>query len=99
MNLNEQKIGFLGAGKMASAIIRGLLRYGISADNISAGEKYPPSADSARKDFGIYVTEDNGEVVRRSDIVVIAVKPKDIEDALSTPATLKTNFSFQLQPA
>lgn len=84
MKLNEQKIGFLGAGKMASAIIRGLLKYGIAPENICAGERWAPAAETARKDFGIYVTEDNAEVVRRSDILVIAVKPKDIAEALST---------------
>ncbi|MDV0446815.1 Pyrroline-5-carboxylate reductase [Methanosarcinaceae archaeon Ag5] len=84
MKLNEQKIGFLGAGKMASAIIRGLLKSGISKENICAGEKYEPSAEVARKDFGIFVTADNAEIVKRSDVLIIAVKPKDIAEALST---------------
>ncbi|MCL2863575.1 MAG: pyrroline-5-carboxylate reductase [Methanimicrococcus sp.] len=83
MALKEQKIGFLGAGKMASAIIKGLIKYGIDPANICAGEVYPPSAEAARKDFGIYVTNDNAEVVKKSDIVIVAVKPKDIEAALS----------------
>lgn len=89
MTLQEKKIGFLGAGKMASGIIKGLLKYGISPDNICAGEKYPPSAETARKEFGIYVTDDNSEIVRRSDILIIAVKPKDIEEALSTAGDTK----------
>ncbi|MDV0446092.1 Pyrroline-5-carboxylate reductase [Methanimicrococcus sp. At1] len=84
MTLNEKKIGFLGAGKMASAIIKGLLKSGIAPENISAGERWAPAAEAARKEFGIYVTDDNADVVQRSDILLIAVKPKDIEDALST---------------
>ncbi|WNY28956.1 Pyrroline-5-carboxylate reductase [Methanimicrococcus stummii] len=84
MTLKEQKIGFLGAGKMASAIIKGLLKYGISPENIAAGERWTPAAEAARKDFGIFVTDDNADVVRRSDILIIAVKPKDIAEALST---------------
>ena len=83
MTLKEQKIGFLGAGKMASAIIIGLLKYGIAPENICAGEVYPPSAEAARKEFGIYVTDKNAEVVKSADIIIIAVKPKDIEAALS----------------
>jgi len=83
MTLKEQKIGFLGAGKMASAIIKGLLKYGISPKDICAGEVYLPSAEAARKEFGIYVTDNNAEIVKSSDIVVIAVKPKDIAAALS----------------
>ncbi|WNY25802.1 pyrroline-5-carboxylate reductase [Methanolapillus millepedarum] len=88
MKLNEQKIGFLGAGKMASAIIRGLLKSGIPKENIFAGEKYEPSAEIARKDFGIFVTADNADVVNRADILIIAVKPKDIAAALSTAGSL-----------
>lgn len=83
MTLKEKNIGFLGAGKMASALIRGLLEYGVSPDNISAGERYPPAMEAARQKFDIYVTGDNSEVVRRSDVLIIAVKPNDIAEALS----------------
>ncbi|MDR0767986.1 MAG: pyrroline-5-carboxylate reductase [Methanosarcinales archaeon] len=96
MTLTEQKIGFLGAGKMASAIIKGLLEYGIMPDNIAAGEHWAPAADAARKEFGIYVTENNAEVVKRSDILIIAVKPKDIEGALSTAGDTKNKLFISI---
>ncbi len=96
MTLKEQKIGFLGAGKMASAIIKGLLKYGVSPENIAAGERWAPAADAARKEFGIYVTEDNADVVRRSDILIIAVKPKDIEEALSTAGDTKDKLFISI---
>jgi pyrroline-5-carboxylate reductase len=96
MTLKEQKIGFLGAGKMASAIIKGLLKYGISPENIAAGERWAPAADAARKEFGIYVTENNADVVKRSDILIIAVKPKDIEEALSTAGDTKDKLFISI---
>lgn len=96
MTLKEQKIGFLGAGKMASAIIKGLLKYGVTPENIAAGERWPPAADAARKEFGIHVTEDNAEVVKRSDILIIAVKPKDIEEALSTAGDTKDKLFISI---
>jgi len=96
MTLKEQKIGFLGAGKMASAIIKGLLKYGIAQDNIAAGEYFEPTAEAVRKEFGIYVTKDNAEVVKRSDILIIAVKPKDIEKALSTAGNVKDKLFISI---
>ncbi len=96
MTLKEKKIGFLGAGKMASAIIKGLLKYGVSPENITAGERWAPAAETARKEFGIYVTEDNAEVVKRSDILIIAVKPKDIEEALSTAGDTKDKLFISI---
>lgn len=96
MTLKEQKIGFLGAGKMASAIIRGLIRYGIAPDRICAGERWQPAADAAQKEFGIYVTSDNADVVARSDILILAVKPKDIEEALATAGSLKNKLFISI---
>ena len=96
MTLKEQKIGFLGAGKMASAIIKGLLKYGISPDNITAGEYWAPTAEAVRQEFGIYVTENNAEVVKNSDILILAVKPKDIEKALSTAGDVKNKLFISI---
>ncbi|WNY27722.1 pyrroline-5-carboxylate reductase [Methanolapillus ohkumae] len=96
MKLDEQKIGFLGAGKMASAIIRGLIKSGISKDNICAGEKYEPASETARKDFGIFVTGDNAEIVKRSDVLILAVKPKDIAAALSTAGSLENKLFISI---
>lgn len=96
MTLKEQKIGFLGAGKMASAIIKGLLKYGVSPANITAGERWAPAAEAARKEFGIFVTEDNADIVKRSDILIIAVKPKDIEEALSTAGDTKDKLFISI---
>ena len=69
------KIGFVGAGNMGSAIIRGILNKGfLSADNILISRKRPElSAGFAA--VGVTVLKDNVELVRLSDIIVLAVKP------------------------
>ena len=69
------KIGFVGAGNMGSAIIRGILNKGfLSADNILISRKRPElSAGFAAA--GVTVLKDNVELVRLSDIIVLAVKP------------------------
>jgi pyrroline-5-carboxylate reductase len=96
MTLENKKIGFLGAGKMSSAIIRGLIKFGVPSENISAGERWAPAAETARKEFGIYVTEDNSDIVKRSDILIIAVKPKDIGEALSTAGDTKNKLFISI---
>ena len=75
--LTSKTIGFIGSGNMGEALIKGLL----GSDSIEAGQI---TASDVRKDrlahiqesYGIETNEDNREVVRRSDIVVLSVKPQ-----------------------
>lgn len=77
--------GFIGAGKMASALIRGLIRAGLAApQSIWASDPHEPARESIAVDAGINVTDDNAEVARLSDVLVIAVKPQAMRGALDT---------------
>lgn len=77
--------GFIGAGKMASALIRGLVRAGLAnAQTIHAADPHEPARQAISRDAGIHGTIDNAEVVRRSHVVVIAVKPQAIAAALES---------------
>jgi pyrroline-5-carboxylate reductase len=78
------KIGFLGAGKMARALAGGLVRGGIAnAEDITCSSR---STDSAHAFLnllpGARWTGDNGELTRTSDLVVLAIKPQQIPEAL-----------------
>jgi len=76
------RIGFLGAGVMASALIDGMLRAGtISADRIIASDPYSLSREKLIQK-GARSTEDNAEVVRTSDVIIIATKPDVVGIAL-----------------
>ncbi|KAJ1618469.1 pyrroline-5-carboxylate reductase [Pavlovales sp. CCMP2436] len=75
------KFGFVGAGMMAGAMIRGLVKANVvAAPNIMASDAYQPSLDALSKELGIAVTLDNKEVARASDVVVIAVKPGQVQE-------------------
>ena len=75
--LKTKKIGFLGGGNMADAIIKGLISSSfIEAKNIIASDIILPHLEHLRQDYKIKTTKDNREVVAKSDIVVIAVKPQ-----------------------
>ncbi|CAI2357677.1 unnamed protein product [Caenorhabditis sp. 36 PRJEB53466] len=79
------KIGFIGAGKMAQALARGLINSGrITADNIIASS---PKRDDFLleqcKAMGLNTTHENAEVVQKSDVIFLAVKPPHVSKVAS----------------
>lgn len=79
----NKTVGFLGAGKMAGAIIKGLLSSKLfKSEQIIAAEINKINAEKAKQEFGIKVTEDCAEVVKISDIIVIATKPFVVKELL-----------------
>ena len=75
------KLGFVGAGMMAGAMIRGLIKANVvSAANLTASDSYAPSLDALSKELGISTTQDNKEVARNADVIVIAVKPAQVQE-------------------
>lgn len=69
------KLGFIGCGNMASAIIGGILSSGIvSEEEIIASNKSDKSLEKT-KELGINTTKDN-KLVAKSDIVFLTVKPQ-----------------------
>jgi pyrroline-5-carboxylate reductase len=72
-------IGFLGAGNMAEAIVKAALNAGVlSADQIIVAD---PSADRRQlfEALGIATSDDNAEVIRQCEQLVMAVKPQKME--------------------
>jgi pyrroline-5-carboxylate reductase len=81
--MRGRKIGFLGGGNMAGALIRGLLQsHTVSADQIRASDVKDERLAEIREKFGIETTSDNEDLVRWSDVVVIAVKPQIVDRIL-----------------
>ena len=81
--LAHPKIGFVGAGKMASALAQGFVRSGL----VSAGELVANDvAQAAREDFartvGARVLASNLEVASCATVIVLAVKPPQIRPVL-----------------
>lgn len=70
------KIGFIGCGNMATAMIRGILENQIaSKKEIMASAKSLESRSKAEKQLGILITASNQEVASFADVLVLAVKP------------------------
>lgn len=77
------KLGFIGTGNMASAIMGGIIKNQlISADEIIGADVYASSREKAKEQFGIHVTADNHEVVENADVIVLSVKPQFYEEVI-----------------
>ncbi len=77
-------IGFIGAGNMAGAMIRGLRSHGFSADEVAAYDIDTAKLQALSDDCGMTIVGSPDALIRRSDVVVLAVKPQMLTSALAT---------------
>jgi pyrroline-5-carboxylate reductase len=77
-------IAILGAGKMGEALIAGLVSSGWKTpDQIVASDRRPERLAEVGKAFGIPTTPVTSEAIAGAEIVVLAVKPQDMEALLA----------------
>jgi pyrroline-5-carboxylate reductase len=70
-------VGFLGAGKMATALARGWLAAGlVTPERVFASDPSPQARHAFHAETKLRTTENNREVVASSDLLVLAVKPQ-----------------------
>ena len=70
------KIGFIGLGNMATAMIGGMIEKGIVAsEQIIGSAKTEATLQKVQEKYGICVTLDNRKVAGEADILFLAVKP------------------------
>jgi pyrroline-5-carboxylate reductase len=78
------KLAVLGGGKMGEALLAGLLASGWrKPKEIVVTGRREERLDELAEKYGIEVSLDNASAVAGADIIVIAVKPQDIEGLLS----------------
>ncbi len=99
------RIGFVGAGNMAEAMMKGIITGGVAkTEDLIASEIVPERRDYITNTLGVQTVSDNIEVVRSSDVVVLAVKPHHVGPVLDEqPVQLETKrltlaLLEQLQP-
>ncbi|MDG2360553.1 MAG: pyrroline-5-carboxylate reductase [Planctomycetaceae bacterium] len=85
-NLN---VGFIGAGRMATALAQGLVSAGfVSADRVVATDVLPAALDAFAKQTSARVVESASEVVIGSDVLFLAVKPQQMSQVLNGLSSL-----------
>ena len=71
------KLGFIGTGNMAGAIMGGIIRRGIIApEEIIGSDISEAGRERARKEHGIQVTADNRRAAKESEVLILSVKPQ-----------------------
>jgi len=75
--------GFIGSGKMATALIKGMLRGGIApVEAIRASDPLESARSLLEASTGVTVFDSNVPLVQQSDVVVLAVKPQSMRQVL-----------------
>ena len=78
------KIGFIGAGKMATAIIKGSIDSKFcNSKDILVSDVNEDALKKMQSDLNITPAKSNNDIVKNSDIVFFAVKPFVLKDVLS----------------
>ena len=82
--MKTRTLGFLGAGNMAGALIKGLLHAGaVEGRQIVASDVKPERLKQLEAAHGIRTTMDNHALVREVDVLVLAVKPQVVDKVLT----------------
>ncbi len=86
------RVGFIGAGKMAEAIIRGIVSSGtVAADDVLVSDISEERCTLLRDQYGVQVCAGNAELVGSSDVIFLAVKPQglaQVVDEISAAVTV-----------
>lgn len=79
------KVGFIGLGSMASAIATGMVKSGLvkGEDIYYSTSTTPVGGHKVGNELGCIHLKSNVEVVEKSDVVIVATKPKTFPQVLS----------------
>lgn len=76
------KYGFIGLGNMASAIIGGLVKNGVAGADIYGVSARPATAEALARATGLNACASSAELVAKSNVIVLAVKPQVLPGVL-----------------
>ncbi len=80
-----ETIGFVGAGNMAEALIRGVtLGHVYRPECIYISDVRPERLSQMQEKYGVVPVQSNSELAKKSDVVVLSVKPQNTREALES---------------
>lgn len=78
------KLGFIGCGNMAAAMIGGITANKIcKADDIMVSDSYIPTLEKVKENLQVRISKDNKAVAEESDLLFLAVKPQYYETVIN----------------
>ncbi len=70
----------LGFGNMGRALVRGVLKAGLTApDHVTVTARTPARLTQAAEEFGVQTSTDNRTAIEGADVVILAIKPQNLE--------------------
>ncbi len=79
----NQQIVFIGAGNMAEALIKGIIKSGLTSEkNITAADKNADRLSWIQEEYNIQINSSNTEAIKSADIIILAVKPQMFPEVL-----------------
>jgi pyrroline-5-carboxylate reductase len=80
----NRKLGFIGAGNMATAMIKGLVESAVyGTEDLLVSDKNESALRTVSERFGVKGYGSSGTLTRESGTVVFSVKPQNMQDVLS----------------
>ncbi len=77
------KLGFIGCGNMATAMIGGIIAKGLyKAEDIIVSDALEASLERAKANLKVCTASDNKEVIEKAEIIVLSVKPQFYADVI-----------------
>ena len=78
-----EKVGFIGAGNMGEALMRGIIKANLlSPQDVYASDTREARLKELQKNYGITTLRDNKDLVLKTRSIVLAVKPQNMEEVL-----------------
>lgn len=82
--MNNIRLGIIGSGKIGEALIKGIISSKkISKQNICSSDKKDDKRDYISKEYSIKCFENNVDVVTRSDVIILAIKPNEVKNVVT----------------
>ncbi|MGZ5819234.1 MAG: pyrroline-5-carboxylate reductase [Burkholderiaceae bacterium] len=90
---NSLKIGFIGGGNMATALLGGLANKLTAGNNIHVVDRNPDALQKLSQQFGVTTAQQIGTPIAQADVIVLAVKPQQMKEVI---AELRPHIGSQL---
>lgn len=85
--MRDQKIGFIGSGNMTRAILGGLVAQQLPPSSLAISDPDATQRQQTLPELPLWRTDDNLALVKRSDILILAVKPQLLHQVLTPLAS------------
>jgi len=89
-NMENTRITFIGGGNMAHSLVGGLINAGTPLQNISVAEPHPETRTALHEHFGVSIFAENTAAAEQADVLMLAVKPQVLREALTPLVNLIT---------